>query len=458
VTAATTGRLRRAGPRVAALRSIVAAGFACALTGSAVARADDPTKAQCVEANESAQALRQDGKLRAARAQLLICLARTCPGPVRDDCAQRITEVERAAPTIVIIAKSQDGNALRAVQITMDDVRLADHLDGSALVVDAGAHMFWLVADGYARVAKKLFIREGVKGRREVVTLESTQPPSEAQQVPAPAPLVVTRPPVNPEVDEGHPRFAVELFGGFGFASSFGNDSAGWCANASRCTQTSAAAGPRAGVTGVYEFPSGLGGDRAQVFVQGGYLSLSRGMSRDFAATFKAGPSSTFASYTLKDDVRVSGPFTAAGVGYRVGFSESFDVQLRLSMGAAFVKARDIVTGTLGDDVDHHTLATSTDGSGLASDAVMLIATPEIAGGFWFGKNVRVTAGAAFAASLLTGPRMNLGFTRLNEPARDSCTNVNTIECAPDQKLDPNLSAYGQFVTIVSQLTVGYWF
>ena len=433
------------------LRRSICASVLCALAGSAVAaRAEDPTKTQCVHANEGAQALRQDGKLRAARAQLLICLAQSCPGPVRDDCAERMTELERAAPTIVFEAKDRAGNALRGVHITMDDEQLADHLDGSALVVDPRQHLFWIVADGYVHVSKRLFIYEGVKDRKEVVMLESVEPPSEAKPF-AVAPVVVPTPPVKVEVDEQHPRLAMELFGGYGFAiagttSSFGNDGGGWCATASPCTQTSAPGGVRAGVTGNYEFPSGLG-----VFVQGGYLSLSRGMSREFVAT----GTNAVGSYTLKDDIGVSGPFVAAGVGYRRGFAESFDVQVRLSIGAAFVEAHDTVTGTLSDGT--HEVATATDGSGVGSDAVMLVATPEIGAGLWLGQNVRLSLGAAFAVSLLTGPTMKLGDTVPNDPIR-VCATPNTIECASPQTLDPNLSAYGRFVTIVPQVTAGYWF
>jgi hypothetical protein len=159
------------------VRRSLLAGLVCALAGTVgEARADDLTKEQCVEANESAQSLRQDGKLPAARAQLIICLAKTCPGPVRDDCAERMTELERAAPTIVFAAKGSNGQALRAVQITMDGARLADHLDGSALAVDPGEHVFALIADGYEGLSKKLLVLEGVKGRKEVMNLALTTP------------------------------------------------------------------------------------------------------------------------------------------------------------------------------------------------------------------------------------------------------------------------------------------
>ena len=83
---------------------LAAAVFTCALLASATAVAD-PTKDECVAANESAQALRKSGQLRIARAQLLTCVAKACPALIRDDCAERLTELNRAMPSIVFDVK-----------------------------------------------------------------------------------------------------------------------------------------------------------------------------------------------------------------------------------------------------------------------------------------------------------------------------------------------------------------
>jgi hypothetical protein len=60
------------------------------------AAADAPTKQECVAANEAAQDLRRAGKLREAREKLAVCLDEGCPKAVRDDCAQRRDEVDKA--------------------------------------------------------------------------------------------------------------------------------------------------------------------------------------------------------------------------------------------------------------------------------------------------------------------------------------------------------------------------
>src|SRR5579863_2417832 len=109
---------------------------------TALAAAGEPSKQECVTANESAQDLRRLSQLRAARTQLARCVSASCPGPVREDCAQRLTEVDLAMPTLVLVAKDKAGNDLSSVLVTMDGLPFADSLDGSAVQVDPGEHRF----------------------------------------------------------------------------------------------------------------------------------------------------------------------------------------------------------------------------------------------------------------------------------------------------------------------------
>src|SRR5258708_32712612 len=90
------------------------------LATGAQARAADPTTADCLAANESSIALRNQHKLREARSRLLVCSAATCPGDIRDECIRRVGEINAAMPTIVFETKDRAGNDLSAVQVTMD--------------------------------------------------------------------------------------------------------------------------------------------------------------------------------------------------------------------------------------------------------------------------------------------------------------------------------------------------
>jgi hypothetical protein len=130
------------------------------------ARAEGPTKDECINANDAAQTARQDGKLREAKKQLRVCVAKSCPGPVRDDCTERMTDVEKAIPTVVFAATDAQGNDLSDVRVTVDGEALAERLDGAPVAVDPGAHVFRFETAGGGVVTKKVVVRETEKARR----------------------------------------------------------------------------------------------------------------------------------------------------------------------------------------------------------------------------------------------------------------------------------------------------
>ena len=153
------------------------------------ARAADPTKDQCIDANETAQALRKSEKLRDAEQRLLVCVSASCPGPVRDDCAQRLTELRSVIPTVVFVVKDDADQDLSDVSVTMDDQPLASKLDGTAIAIDPGPHHLVFEAAGRQNVERSLVIREGEKDRHERVVLVATPvaapPPAVPQSAPA---------------------------------------------------------------------------------------------------------------------------------------------------------------------------------------------------------------------------------------------------------------------------------
>jgi hypothetical protein len=153
--------------------------FATVLSGllaAASSAAADATKDQCIAANESAQDLRQAGKLREARQKLTLCLATSCPGLLRQDCAQLVNDIDAAMPTIVFEVKDSAGNDLDAVRVTMDGAPFAEAVNGTAIPADPGSHRFGFEAEGLARTEKILVLREGDKSRHERVILEVEHP------------------------------------------------------------------------------------------------------------------------------------------------------------------------------------------------------------------------------------------------------------------------------------------
>jgi hypothetical protein len=140
---------------------------ALALAAARPARAADPTTADCLGASEGSIALRNDHKLRAARAQLLVCSAASCPADIRAECARRVGEINVAIPTIVFEVKDPTGHDLTAVRVMMDGQPLAERLEGIALSIDPGEHAFSFETAGQPPLETRLVIREGEKDRRE---------------------------------------------------------------------------------------------------------------------------------------------------------------------------------------------------------------------------------------------------------------------------------------------------
>jgi hypothetical protein len=184
------------------------------------ARAADPTKDQCIDANETAQGLRKNEKLREAEQRLLVCVSASCPGPVRDDCAQRLTELRAVIPTVVFSVKDDADQDLSDVRVTMDDQPLANKLDGTAIAIDPGQHHFVFESAGRQKEERALVIREGEKDRHERIVLVAA-PAAGTAAVPAPVPEAAPPPGVEsepPAKDGKSQRIAGVVVGGVGVA------------------------------------------------------------------------------------------------------------------------------------------------------------------------------------------------------------------------------------------------
>src|SRR3954469_16518472 len=72
-----------------------------------VGRARGDEKQTCVNAAESAQRQRSGGRLREARASLLVCARAACPAIVRSDCVAWLAENEASEPTVVLRAQDE---------------------------------------------------------------------------------------------------------------------------------------------------------------------------------------------------------------------------------------------------------------------------------------------------------------------------------------------------------------
>lgn len=148
-------------------RGLLAGVFGAVVTlhGPRAAHADE--REQCISSAESAQALRDEGKYRRAREQMLVCARETCPGTVKRDCVQWLTELDRDAPSVVVVAKDGDRD-IADVKVYLDGALVAERLDGRPISMDLGEHTFRLVR-GETVKEERVLIGAGQKSRNIAV-------------------------------------------------------------------------------------------------------------------------------------------------------------------------------------------------------------------------------------------------------------------------------------------------
>lgn len=194
--------LARFGSSLVAVASVVA----CTLAPRP-AHADD--KQACVAASEKAQQLRNSGKLGEAREQLSVCGRAECPKLIQQDCTQWMGEVLAILPSIVPGAKDRKGRDIIDARVLVDGKVAAETLDGKAIVVDPGVHMFRFETKGAPAVEEQVVARQGEKNRILTITFATADD--------AAAPVVTPAPAVQPS--SSGPPVAAFVVGGLGIVA-----------------------------------------------------------------------------------------------------------------------------------------------------------------------------------------------------------------------------------------------
>lgn len=146
--------------------SIVAVlGCVSALAGTAHAEGD---KAACASAYETGQRLRNSGKLRASREQLVAC-SNACRGTFQRECVDWLVELDKAIPSIAVVARDATGADIIEARVRIDGVVVAERLDGRAIEVDPGAHTLRVEREGTAPIEQSLLVTEGERRRPIVI-------------------------------------------------------------------------------------------------------------------------------------------------------------------------------------------------------------------------------------------------------------------------------------------------
>jgi hypothetical protein len=158
----------------------------------------------CVRAADKAQDLRSEGKLGAARKELLSCAQKSCNAVVRADCERWLREVDDQTPTVLVQARDTRGRDVVGARVTVDDVEI-DWLGGTPTALDPGTHVVRATARSGATAEQTTVLTLGDKAR--VVRLrfataldeDGSRVATTAPAAPAaPAPLVLAKEPARP--------------------------------------------------------------------------------------------------------------------------------------------------------------------------------------------------------------------------------------------------------------------
>jgi hypothetical protein len=185
--------------------------LAVLLAGTVASRAHaEPQVAECLAATEASLKLQAEHRLRQAKAELVTCAAPSCPAEIRQECARRMEMVTAAIPTVVFVVTGPGGHEMSAVRVTMDGAVLAESLEGNALALDPGSHVFTFEVAGQAPVTETLILHEGERDRHETIAMAPAVPPPPVI-LPVTPPPPVQMPAEPPASGGGHGRRVLGL-------------------------------------------------------------------------------------------------------------------------------------------------------------------------------------------------------------------------------------------------------
>jgi hypothetical protein len=150
------------------------------------AHAEDTVRA-CIASSTSGQTLRKDGKLLAAREEMIACARDACPAIVRAHCARWLSEVDASIPSVVVRAQDASGADAIGAHLTIDG--RTSKLDGQPVRLDPGTHTIAIANDHGGQKSESVLLVEGETSR--IVTLRFPPPPGAApaaEPAPPPAP------------------------------------------------------------------------------------------------------------------------------------------------------------------------------------------------------------------------------------------------------------------------------
>jgi len=175
------------------------------------APAADPeqTKA-CVQSFDRAQELRRDGKLVAARKELVACALPHCPDVVERKCSEWLDEVDKTLPTVAIVVEGTS----EQVQVFVDGEKVDPASLGRATGMDPGPHQVRVEVAGRPPVEQRIVVAEGERNRIVRIDLAASAGPQ-----PDPPPTPTAPKPTEPSEGESS-GISPLVWVGFGVAAA----------------------------------------------------------------------------------------------------------------------------------------------------------------------------------------------------------------------------------------------
>lgn len=190
--------------------------------GPDVDQAEQGAPPECGEALENGRRARSEGKLKAASELFSECSKLACGPAVTQECTNHYTALQRALPSVTLIAREGE-RRLPEARVLDDGQLIAEKLDGRAVSVDPGPHVFEFQIAGKEPVTVHSYLAEGEKGKLVIAQFPEPQLPAVVEAQPAP---VASAPPLTPLPPSPPPRrtipVTVWIFGGTGVAALAG--------------------------------------------------------------------------------------------------------------------------------------------------------------------------------------------------------------------------------------------
>jgi hypothetical protein len=139
------------------------------------------TRAECAQSFEQAQRLRNAFRYLEADAEALKCANPACGPLLSEECGKIYSELQAVMPSIVFVARDENGNDLPNASVEVDGKAPPITVDGTPVAFDPGSHEFRFTAEGFEPLVQSAMISTGERLRPLIGVLKRVRDSSALQ-------------------------------------------------------------------------------------------------------------------------------------------------------------------------------------------------------------------------------------------------------------------------------------